>query len=146
MFGSTILDVAIGLALVYALLSAIASALRESIEGWTKSCAVHLERGIRLLLAKGKAAGNAPDDPENKLVRALYNHPLVAALYNGTYEEARQTSYFKSKLPFYIPARNVATALLDIVARGGEVKELGAAAPNSSPRRDRSKSRTGSEP
>ncbi|MEX2283837.1 MAG: hypothetical protein WEE89_15235 [Gemmatimonadota bacterium] len=47
MLGSEILDVAIGLVLVYLLLSFVCSAIREAIEAVLKSRAVHLEAGIR---------------------------------------------------------------------------------------------------
>ena len=74
MFGSEILDVAIGLALVFMMLSLIASGVREAVEGIVRSRAVHLERGIRMLL----------DDAEGKhLARALYRHPLIYSLFPG---------------------------------------------------------------
>ena len=75
MFGSTILDTAIGLAFVFLLLSLIATALREALEVWLKSRAAHLERGIRALL----------HDPEGTgLARAFYGHPLVRSLYGAS--------------------------------------------------------------
>ena len=50
MFGSEILDVAIGVALVFLMMSFLATAIREAIESVVKARAVYLERGIRQLL------------------------------------------------------------------------------------------------
>ena len=111
MFGSRILDVAIGLALIFLMLSLIASGVREAVEAIVKSRAVELERGIRSLLDDRDGTGMA---------RALYQHPLVYSLYPGTYEPAAKR--FRGRmLPDYIPARNFAVALLDMATRGPNV-------------------------
>jgi hypothetical protein len=82
-FGSEILDVAIGLALIYLLLSLIASAVREGIEGIIKARAIYLERGIRELL----------DDPSgDTLAKQFYEHPLVYALFPGKYTAGGESS------------------------------------------------------
>ena len=108
MFGSEILDVAIGLALVFLMLSLIASGVREAVEGVVKSRAVYLERGVRLLL----------DDPHGEgLARALYAHPLVYSLFPGPVVPVARR-FRGANLPTYIPARNFAMALLDMVTRG----------------------------
>jgi hypothetical protein len=108
MFGSKILDVAIGLILIYLMLSLVASAVREAAEGFVKSRAVELERGIRSLL----------DDPEGRgLVRSLYEHPLIYSLYPNQFRPAKRR-FSGGNLPTYIPARNFAVALLDLAARG----------------------------
>ncbi|MBV9774668.1 MAG: hypothetical protein JO040_11995 [Gemmatimonadetes bacterium] len=118
MFGSKILDVAIGLIFVYLLLSLIASAVREGIEAFLKSRASHLEAGIRTLL----------QDPEgNGLAAALYNHPLISSLFAGEYSPSRKFRRARTRLPSYIPAGNFAVALLDIVARGPSWKDPQAA-------------------
>ena len=57
MFGSEILDVAIGVIFVFLLVSLIASAIREGLEGWLKTRATHLEAGIRELLHDPKGTG-----------------------------------------------------------------------------------------
>lgn len=127
MFGSVVLDVAIGLFFVYLLLSLICSAVRESIEARLKSRALHLERGIRELLR---------DTDSTQLARKIYEHPLVSSLYPGNYEppakprgEFRGLSWLwvtiwswlprtkSTNLPSYIPARNFALALLDLAGR-----------------------------
>lgn len=120
MFGSEILDVAIGLIFVYLLLSLIASAVREGIEAWLKTRAIHLERGIRELLH-----GNT------QLTRDLYSHPLISSLYRGSYDASKIGSDGlmprKSDLPSYIPSKNFAVAMLDLVVRGRDVTSAAAA-------------------
>ena len=108
MFGSNILDVAIGLALIFLLLSLVASGVREAVEAVIKSRAVELERGIRTLL----------NDPRGEHVaRAFYEHPLIYSLYHDEFEPAERR--FRGRnLPSYIPARNFAVAILDMVTRG----------------------------
>jgi hypothetical protein len=118
MFGSAILDVAIGLILVYLLFSLIATAARELIELILKRRAVNLERGIRELLNNNAA-----------LAASLYAHPLVSALYGGDYATAQK----KGALPSYIPARNFALALLDIVVRGANSSDASLATSDSAP-------------
>jgi hypothetical protein len=98
MFGSDILDLAIGVVFLFLLLSLICTAINELIEGFVKRRARDLERGLKELL----------QDPDT--VKALYNHPLVYALFEGKYPPAD-----KRKLPTYIPSRNFALALMDIV-------------------------------
>jgi hypothetical protein len=112
MFGSQVLEVAIGLILMYLLLSLICSSIREGIEAVWKSRAGDLQRGIGELL----------QDPHgNELAKALYEHPLVYGLFKGEYTPGKRGklgSWAPSRLPSYIPSRNFAVALLDIVARG----------------------------
>jgi hypothetical protein len=110
-FGSEILDVAVGLALVYLLLSLVASAAREGIEGIVKARAIFLERGIRELL---------DDKSGDKLAKRFYEHPLVFSLFPGRYE-AKARRWLGRNMPTYIPARNFASALLDLTLRGPEV-------------------------
>jgi hypothetical protein len=105
MFGSQVLEVAIGLVLMYLLLSLIASSIREAIESQLKSRAGDLEAGIRELLQDPGGAG---------LTKALYEHPLVFGLFKGAYDPSTS----RRNLPSYIPSGSFAVALLDIVARG----------------------------
>src|SRR5205085_3540238 len=65
MFGSAILDVTIGLILLYLLFSLVCSAFRELVELITKTRAKDLERGMQALLK----------DPN--FVKAVYNHPMI---------------------------------------------------------------------
>jgi hypothetical protein len=104
MFGSQVLEVAIGLVLMYLLLSLICSSIREGIEALWKTRAGDLQCGIGELLQDREGVG---------LARALYEHPLVYGLFKGAYTPGKTRN-----LPSYIPSRNFAVALLDIVARG----------------------------
>jgi hypothetical protein len=101
MFGSQILDVAIGIIFVYLLLSLMCSALNEIIEARIKNRAKSLELGIRNLL------GN------NELANDFYNHPLISGLFKD------------NQKPSYIPSRTFALALMNIVA-----PQAGADGPN----------------
>lgn len=114
MFNSNILDVAIGMIFIYLLLSLMCSAANEIIELMLKKRAIDLERGIRELLQPGTASGTPG------IVQKLYDHALVNNLFGGTYEESRIANPFRrlwrTQLPSYIPARNFALALMDLVA------------------------------
>jgi hypothetical protein len=100
MFGSEMLDVAIGMAFTFLLLSLICSAFNELLETKLKNRAGDLERGITGLL--GSNTG---------LVSKLYSHGLIFSLYRGTYDEATK----KKTLPSYIPSQDFATALTSIL-------------------------------
>jgi hypothetical protein len=130
MFDSDILEVAIGLAMVFALVSTICTAVRELIESWLKTRASYLEYGIRQLLNDPQARGIARD---------VFDHPLVSGLYIGNYEKTgeqkspaggsennaandeppkRKWNARNKNLPSYIPSASFAKALIDVVARG----------------------------
>lgn len=109
-----VLDVAIGLVVVYLLLSLICSSVNEGIESLLKNRASQLERGIREILS----------DPDGtRMAHLLYNHPLVSGLFRGQYDPAHLKKswwgegrvYGQRNLPSYIPAPNFALAVLDIV-------------------------------
>lgn len=127
MSGLEALSVAIGLILVYLLLSLICSALREGLEGWLKTRSIHLERGIRELFNEVGKEG------KETLVHAIYTHPLVQGLYRGSYDAAiekmkEQRLVRGTQLPSYIPSSNFAVALMDIVARGKKIDPQSATA------------------
>jgi len=110
MFGLQMLDVVIGMAFVYLLLSLICSAAGEMIEAWLKYRARDLEQGIRQLLK----------DEKGEWAQKIYDHPLVNGLFKGKYEPGKIKKEWwypgGSDLPSYIPARNFALALMDIVS------------------------------
>ncbi len=102
------LDVAIGIIFIYLLLSLVCSAMNEIIEGLLKKRAADLARAIRELLRDPQGTG---------LAKELYNHPLIFGLFKGNYEgRANHYKYFGKNLPSYIPARNFALALLDVIS------------------------------
>lgn len=104
MFNSNILDVAIGLVFLFLMLSLICSAASEILEVFLKQRSRQLERGIQELVG----------DHGNALVHAIYSHGLVNSLYRGTYELASR----RGTLPSYIPAKNFAMALIDLMQTG----------------------------
>lgn len=106
LLGSTVLDVAIGLIFVYLIVSFICSSLSEAVEAFLKHRSRDLERGIREMLTDTTAAPGSAD-----IVKSLYNHPLISALYKGNYDTASKGR----DLPSYIPGGNFTLALLDIV-------------------------------
>ena len=113
MFNSGILDVAIGLVFIFLLLSLICSAINEMIEAWFKMRAADLEKGIREFLYDKDGTG---------LAQKLYEHPLVFGLYKGKYTPKKS-----SNLPSYIPPRNFALALMDIILPADKTTLSGAA-------------------
>ena len=121
MFGSDVLDVAIGVTLLFLLVSLICTAVREGIEAVLKTRAKDLEQGIREML----------NDPEGTgMTRHLFGHPLVYSLFAREYKPglikkpksadvSGRFSFLNGRnLPSYIPSRNFAVALMDLVTRG----------------------------
>ena len=115
MWGSDVLDVAIAIIFVFLLVSILASAIREAIEGFLKTRSTHLEAGIRELLQDQDGTG---------LVKDLFDHPLIFNLYAGVYKPLKISKWWPTSLtrgrnlPTYIPSRNFAQALMDLAARG----------------------------
>jgi hypothetical protein len=127
MFGSQILEVAIGVIFIYILVSIICTAVREIFDGILKTRAAYLERGIRELLRDVEGTG---------IARSFYEHPLIDSLYSGTYrrgDTGERIRIFASGrgMPSYIPAKNFALVLLDLAARGRQTdaRSSGPAAP-----------------
>jgi len=107
MFGSSVLDVAVGMVFVYLLLSLACSAAKEGLEALMKKRAIDLERGIRELLNDHTGTG---------LAKKLYEHPLIDSLFRGTYDQ-QKGGRFWTDLPSYIPAGNFALALMAVVSK-----------------------------
>ena len=114
MFGSSTIEIIIGLIFVFILVSTICAAIREGIEAKLKTRAAYLEQGIRQLLSDPGGTG---------LAKSLYNHPLIASLFNLSYKPGKNNQApdllaSGNDLPSYIPSRNFARALMDIASRG----------------------------
>lgn len=110
MFGSDVLEIAIGTIFVILIVSLLASSIRELIESILKSRAVQLERGLRNLL----------DDPTGKTaLKELFDHPMMSGLFKGEYNPDSLRNRFWPNLPSYIPSRNFALGLLHSVAGSG---------------------------
>jgi hypothetical protein len=107
MFGSSMLDIAVGIVFVFLLLSILATGINEIIMSAMNMRAKELLRGIESLLND--------KDNSNGLVQQVYTHGQVYGLYRGTFDAKKQ-----SDLPSYIPSRNFALALIDIIAQKGE--------------------------
>lgn len=97
MFGSTILDVAIGMIFVYSVFSMVATKINDIIASWMKWRSKTLEEGIRTMLA----------DPE--LANKVWNHPLVKGIMSK-----------KGRAASYIPPNTLALALFDAIVPSGE--------------------------
>jgi hypothetical protein len=130
MFGLEILDVAIGLMLVYLLLSLFATALNEYIAAVLNLRGKELAKGLGRLLDdidEGDALQNAWDGVSTKLTTTagslteqLYNHRLIRPFST---RQGWMTRFWRwargrqgnPRLPSYIPARTFALALLDVL-------------------------------
>ena len=89
MLGSPILDLAIGMAFIYLLLSLIASVLQEILATITQARAANLQRGLHSLFS-GDPLQIDPDGKGRKLfVDALYAHGLVRGLYQDPDQDTR---------------------------------------------------------
>lgn len=134
MFGSTVLEVGVGVTLLFLFVSLICTAFQEGIEIILKSRAADLERGVRLLLHDKTGEGPA---------RSFFNHPLIYSLFSGDYrpgklEDSRSGGLVmprkhRSGLPSYIPAANFSAALIDLVATG-KLASAGAPAQGAEPK------------
>jgi len=94
MFGSQVLEVVIGLTLIYLVLSIGCSGIKEVIAAMFSLRAKTLEKGVRSMLKNGP----------NDYAAQLFGHPLIQA----TAPEGQK--------PSYISARMFASALFDVVA------------------------------
>jgi hypothetical protein len=100
-FGSEVLDVAIGLILIFLLLSLICSSIREAFETVLRHRSSDLERGIREMFG---------DKTHTGLVAGFYKHPLIEALFRGDYMPGKTRN-----LPSYIPSRTFSLAVMNMV-------------------------------
>jgi len=121
MLGLDAIDTGVGVCLFFLLASLFCSALREAGETLLKSRARDLERGLRMLL---------DDDSGVALMPEILGHGLLRSLYDADYDPKRLTRSWlggglhlpigaaRAAFPSYIPARQFASALLDVTARG----------------------------
>ncbi len=106
MFGSEIIEIALGLILVYLMLGLVCTAINELIAQLLNLRATTLAEGIRNILADPRANG---------LAKELYEHHLINAFCRdgGT--------------PSYLPPHTFASALIDIVIRdknSGQLQDI----------------------
>jgi hypothetical protein len=105
MFGSNVLEVAIGVIFVYLLLSLICTALNEGIASLLDKRSDNLFEGVKNLLNDPKFTG---------LAQQLYNHGLIA----GTSQHATDPDK-PTRKPSYMSPANFSLALLDILGARG---------------------------
>ncbi len=95
------IEVAIGLAFIFFLLSTVVSAITEGIAWATKQRARKLEQGVLGLLG------------DNKVAKDLLSHPLVQS------DARRSVRWRRKQAPSYVSARNFSLALIDVVGKRG---------------------------
>lgn len=101
---SSVLDLLIGLAFLYLLISLMTSAVQEAVAGWLNSRGKNLCNAIDTLIT---ARTNDPN-----AVHRFYAHPLIEAL-------GKQRRGKKPRLPSYIPSDLFAQAFLDTTRSTG---------------------------
>lgn len=109
MFGSNMLEVAIGVVFVYVVLSLAGTAFNEIITRMLALRAKTLEDGIRRLL----------NDPDGTLTNEIYEHPLIKAFYRPTTVDnwlSKLPRVERKGFPSYISSRTFALVLLDTFA------------------------------
>ncbi len=102
MFGSSTIDIAIGMIFVFLLLSLLASTINEIILSFLNMRGKELLRGLKTLLDDADATG---------LVKDVYNHGQIFGLFEGKFDPKKA-----GNLPSYIPPQNFVMALLDVVS------------------------------
>ncbi|MBZ2206436.1 hypothetical protein [Massilia soli] len=102
MFGSTVLEVAIGLTFCYAAVALIVSTVQEALASLLRLRARTLLDGVKTML----------NDPHySGLARALYSHALVNPHDDGTAADERALKF----KPSYIEPKLFAIAMLDTI-------------------------------
>jgi hypothetical protein len=105
MFGSNVLEVAIGIVFIYLLLSLICSAVNEWIASVLNQRGKNLFKGIKNLL----------NDPQfTGLAQQVYTHGLIQGISFNAADPKKQ-----NRLPSYISHDNFSLALLDILGSKG---------------------------
>src|SRR5215470_215858 len=98
MFGSTTLDIALGITFMYLLLSLVVTAIQEVIDTLIKLRAAHLAKGIEKLLGSPMAT-------------SFFANPLIKAF------SPNQWFGPGTRKPSYIPSRAFAVTVLDLLAQ-----------------------------
>lgn len=107
MLNSEVLEVGIGMAMLFFFMSLIATASCELVENVLKKRAADLKDGVKEFLK----SFNAKD--VDHACEAFYNHPLIASLYKNDYRGDKTTN-----LPSYIPRGQFAQAIIDLLRDG----------------------------
>src|SRR5579864_588075 len=103
LLGSTVLEVAIGMALLYLLLAIFCTVSNEWLAGVLNTRARMLARGIKQMLDCQPAHVTAQNTNPLTMIEKFYSHPLITGLMD------------KGKHPSYMPARSFASVVMDLV-------------------------------
>jgi len=110
---SMLLDVAIGVSLLYLSLALIVTTTQELLASLFAWRAKHLYQALGDLVS---GTVNADDGRSKLLVQALYEHPLMRLLSDRAPALVRGRPHlFARGLPSYIPSRTFAIAFLDVL-------------------------------
>lgn len=102
MFGSTVLEVAVGLTFCYASVALIVSTMQEALASLLRLRARTLLDGVKTML----------NDPNfNALARTLYSHALVNPHDDGTAKDEHKLKF----KPSYINPQHFAIAMIDTI-------------------------------
>ncbi len=107
MFGSSILEIAVGVIFVYLVLSLICSAVNEAIATLINKRGKNLFEGVKNLLNDPTFTG---------LAQQVYNHGLVDGISQDATNPAKH-----NRRPSYMPSETFSLALLDILGSQGVV-------------------------
>jgi hypothetical protein len=115
---STVLDVTIGLVLIYLVLSLFCSAVKEWIARFLALRATALRQGINELLAGGTPTG---------LAAALHDHPLIDALKPSKAPIVQRllNNSDEARYPSYISSQTFALAVMDLTTTVSAAGSLG---------------------
>ncbi|WP_143162086.1 hypothetical protein [Phormidesmis priestleyi] len=111
-----LLDIAIGLTLIYTFLSLLTSELTEFMTTVLRWRAHHLQQGIMTLLGESIALRRNPEEFKNTITGRLYYSSLIASITQ------RSRRYRQSVGPSYIPSKVFADALLEVLQALPEVE------------------------
>ena len=123
-----VLDVAIGLAFIYLILSLLASEIQELLTTLLQWRAAHLKKSIETLLTGGEKTDN--DQSVKEIVDSLYSNPLIKNISHESKEGIEATLRgitrsvitigrkekdltLKGNEPSYMPSETFATTLLE---------------------------------
>lgn len=110
MFGSSILEVAIGMVFIYLFLGVLCTTINETLAAWKNKRGTTLLEGVKSMLS----------DPQfGALARSLYEHGMVGGISQKNKGQKNTDGGKDDRLPSYIPAGNFSLALLDILASSG---------------------------
>ena len=123
MLNSTTLEVAIGMALVFLLLSLICTAINEIFAGLLSTRAKSLESGIKALFSDAniRTVNDKGQPVSQSLTSALYEHGLIQSLYRSGPGLTLIAAAKNATLPSYIPSRTFASALYDLLFAGKDI-------------------------